>query len=193
LDEKGTKALKRRQKFPILIAKSFRAKQERKGGGMGKLSHFDKEGRARMVDVGTKIPTRRIAVASGKVIMKPETLTRILDKKIEKGDVLGVARVAGIMAAKRTGEIIPLCHPLSIDTVEIDFQPDVKQSEVKIETTVKSTGKTGVEMEALVATVAAALTIYDMCKAVDRGMKMAEIMLLKKSGGKSGTYVRKTE
>jgi cyclic pyranopterin phosphate synthase len=97
------------------------------------------------------------------------------------------------MAAKRTGEIIPLCHPLSIDTVEIDFQPDVKQSEVRIETTVKSTGKTGVEMEALLATAAAALTIYDMCKAVDRGMKMAEILLLKKSGGKSGTYIRKTE
>ena len=159
---------------------------------MGKLTHFDKAGRARMVDVGTKILTRRIAVASGKLIMKPGTLRRILDKEIEKGDVLGVARVAGIMAAKRTGEIIPLCHPLSIDTVEIDFQPDVKQSEVRIETTVKSTGKTGVEMEALVATAAAALTIYDMCKAVDRGMKISEIMLLRKSGGKSGTYIRKT-
>ncbi len=160
---------------------------------MGKLTHFDKAGRARMVDVGTKIPTRRIAVASGRLIMKPGTLRRILDKKIEKGDVLGVARVAGIMAAKRTGEIIPLCHPLSIDTVEIDFQPDVKQSEVRIETTVKSTGRTGVEMEALLATAAAALTIYDMCKAVDRGMEMTEIVLLEKSGGKSGTYIRKTE
>jgi cyclic pyranopterin phosphate synthase len=159
---------------------------------MGKLTHFDKEGRARMVDVGAKTPTRRIAVVSGKVIMKPDTLRRIIDKQIEKGDVLGIARVAGIMAAKRTGEIIPLCHPLSIDTVEIDFQPDINQSEVRIETTVKSTGKTGVEMEALVATAAAALTIYDMCKAVDRGMKISEIMLLRKSGGKSGTYVRKT-
>ena len=159
---------------------------------MGKLTHFDKEGRARMVDVGAKTPTRRIAVVSGKVIMKPDTLRRIIDKQIEKGDVFGIARVAGIMAAKRTGEIIPLCHPLSIDTVEIDFQPDVKQSEVRIETTVKSTGKTGVEMEALVATAAAALTIYDMCKAVDRGMKISEIMLLRKSGGKSGTYIRKT-
>jgi cyclic pyranopterin phosphate synthase len=159
---------------------------------MGKLTHFDKEGRARMVDVGAKTPTRRIAVVSGKVIMKPDTLKRIIDKQIEKGDVFGIARVAGIMAAKRTGEIIPLCHPLSIDTVEIDFQPDVKQSEVRIETTVKSTGKTGVEMEALVATAAAALTIYDMCKAVDRGMKISEIMLLRKSGGKSGTYIRKT-
>jgi len=159
---------------------------------MGKLTHFDKDGRARMVDVGTKTPTRRIAVVSGKVSMKPETLRRIIDKKMEKGDVLGIARLAGIMAAKRTGEIIPLCHPLSIDTVEIDLQTDVKRSEVRIETKVKSTGKTGVEMEALVATAAAALTIYDMCKAVDRGMKISEIMLLKKSGGKSGTYIRKT-
>ena len=159
---------------------------------MGKLTHFDKEGRARMVDVGAKTPTRRIAVVSGKVIMRPETLRRIVDKKIEKGDVFGIARVAGIMAAKRTGEIIPLCHPLSVDTVEIDFQPEVKRSEVRIKTTVKSTGKTGVEMEALVATATAALTIYDMCKAVDRGMKISEIMLLRKSGGKSGTYVRKT-
>jgi len=159
---------------------------------MGKLTHFDKDGRARMVDVGAKTPTRRMAVVSGKVSMKPETLRRIIDKKMEKGDVLGIARVAGIMAAKRTGEIIPLCHPLSIDTVEIDLQTDVKRSEVTIETKVKSTGKTGVEMEALVATAAAALTIYDMCKAVDRGMKISEIMLLKKSGGKSGTYIRKT-
>jgi cyclic pyranopterin phosphate synthase len=159
---------------------------------MGKLTHFDKEGRARMVDVGAKTPTRRIAVVSGKVIMKPDTLRRIIDKQIEKGDVLGIARVAGIMAAKRTGEIIPLCHPLSIDTIEIDFQPDINQSEVRIETMVKSTGKTGVEMEALVGTAAAALTIYDMCKAVDRGMKISEIMLLRKSGGKSGTYIRKT-
>ena len=158
---------------------------------MKKLTHFDREGRARMVDVGPKAETRRVAVVSGKVIMKPETLRRIMDKKMEKGDVFGVARVAGVMAAKRTAEIIPLCHPLNLDTVEIGFQPDVRHSEVKIETKVKSTGKTGVEMEALVATAAAALTIYDMCKAVDRGMIISEIMLLKKSGGKSGRYVRK--
>jgi cyclic pyranopterin phosphate synthase len=157
---------------------------------MGKLTHFDREGRARMVDVGAKDATRRIAVVSGKVVMKPETLKRIVDQKMKKGDVFGVARVAAIMAAKRTGEIIPLCHPLSIDTVEVDFQPDRDRSEVKIETTVKSTGKTGVEMEALMATAAAALTIYDMCKAVDRGMIISDIMLLKKSGGKSGTYKR---
>jgi len=157
---------------------------------MGKLTHFDREGRARMVDVGAKAATRRIAVVSGKVVMKPETMKRIVDQKMEKGDVFGVARVAAIMAAKRAGEIIPLCHPLSIDTVEVDFQPDRDRSEVKIETTVKSTGKTGVEMEALMATAAAALTIYDMCKAVDRGMIISDIMLLKKSGGKSGTYKR---
>ena len=160
---------------------------------MGKLSHFDGQGRARMVDVGSKSPTQRIAVASGRVVMKAETLRRIMDKEIEKGDVLGVARVAGIMAAKRTGEVIPLCHPLNIDSVEIFFQPDVERSEVRIETRVKSTGKTGVEMEALVATAASALTIYDMCKAIDRGMKISEIMLLKKSGGKSGTYIRPAE
>ena len=160
---------------------------------MRKLSHFDQEGRARMVDVSLKPPTQRIAVASGRVVMKAETLRRIMDKEIEKGDVLGVARVAGIMAAKRTGEVIPLCHPLNIDSVEIFFQPDVGRSEVRIETRVKSTGKTGVEMEALVATAASALTIYDMCKAIDRGMKISEIMLLKKSGGKSGTYIRSAE
>jgi cyclic pyranopterin monophosphate synthase len=160
---------------------------------MGKLSHFDRQGRARMVDVGSKSPTQRIAVASGRVVMKAETLRRIMDKEIEKGDVLGVARVAGIMAAKRTGEVIPLCHPLNIDSVEIFFEPDVERSEMRIETRVKSTGKTGVEMEALVATAASALTIYDMCKAIDRGMKISEIMLLKKSGGKSGTYIRSAE
>ncbi len=160
---------------------------------MGKLSHFDSEGRARMVDVSSKPETRRVAVASGRVGMKTETLRRIMDKEIEKGDVLGIARVAGIMAAKKTGEIIPLCHPLHIDTVEVYFQPDVEHSEVRIETRVKSTGRTGVEMEALVAAAATALTIYDMCKAIDRGMKISDIMLQKKSGGKSGTYIRPAE
>lgn len=160
---------------------------------MGKLTHFDREGGARMVDVSSKATTHRTAVASGRVIMKPETLRRIMDKEIEKGDVLGVARVAGILAAKRTGEMIPLCHPLNLDSVEIDFQPDAKVSEVKIEVRVKSTGRTGVEMEALVATAASALTIYDMCKAVDRGMRISDILLQKKSGGKSGTYIRPPE
>ena len=160
---------------------------------MGKLSHFDKEGRARMVDVGSKPSTQRVAVASGRVVMKAETLRRIMDKEIEKGDVLGVARVAGIMAAKRTGELIPLCHPLNIDSVEVYFEPDVTHSQVRIETRARSTGKTGVEMEALVAAAASALAIYDMCNAVDRGMIISDIMLLKKSGGKSGTYIRPAE
>ncbi len=157
---------------------------------MVKLTHFDKEGRARMVDVGGKPLTRRIAVVSGKISMKPSTLKRILDKKIEKGDPLGVARVAGIMAAKRTGDLIPMCHPLTLDNVEIQFFPDVANSSVGIKTRVKSTGKTGVEMEALLATATAALTIYDMCKAVDRGMIISDIRVLRKSGGKSGTYIR---
>jgi len=157
---------------------------------MAKLSHFDKEGRARMVDVSAKPATKRTAIASGRVLMKGQTLERIVSKKIEKGDVLGVARVAGIMAAKRTGEIIPMCHPLAIDSVEIRFQPDGRRSEMQIEARVKSTGKTGVEMEALMAAAAAALTIYDMCKAVDRGMIISDIKLMKKSGGKSGTYIR---
>jgi len=160
---------------------------------MTKLSHFDQEGRARMVDVSAKGVTKRVAVASGRVLMKAKTLRRIVDKKIEKGDVLGVARVAGIMAAKRTGEIIPMCHLLNLDSVEIDFQPDAEHSRVRIETRVKSTGRTGVEMEALTATAAAALAIYDMCKAVDRGMVISEIKLMKKSGGKSGTFIRREE
>jgi cyclic pyranopterin phosphate synthase len=157
---------------------------------MPKLSHFDREGRARMVDVSAKPVTKRTAIASGRVLMKAQTLERIVNQEIEKGDVLGVARVAGIMAAKRTGEFIPMCHPLAIDSVEILFQPDGRRSEVQIEARVKSTGRTGVEMEALMATTTAALTIYDMCKAVDRGMTISDIKLMKKSGGKSGTYIR---
>ncbi len=157
---------------------------------MAKLSHFDREGRSRMVDVSAKPVTKRTAIASGRVLMKGQTLERIVSKKIEKGDVLGVARVAGIMAAKRAGEIIPLCHPLAIDSAEGRFQPDGRRSEVRIEARVTSTGKTGVELEALTATAATALTIYDMCKAVDRGMIISDIKLMKKSGGKSGTYIR---
>jgi cyclic pyranopterin phosphate synthase len=157
---------------------------------MARLTHFDREGRARMVDVSRKPVTQRVAVASGRVLMKAQTLRRIVNKEIEKGDVLGVARVAGILAAKRTGEMIPLCHPLAIDSVEIRFQTDQQHAELQIEARVKSTGKTGVEMEALTATAAAALTIYDMCKAVDRGMTISEIKLMRKSGGKSGTYIR---
>jgi cyclic pyranopterin monophosphate synthase len=158
---------------------------------MGKLSHFDGKGQARMVNVGGKPVTQREAVASGRVFLKPETLRLIRDRKIEKGDVLAVARLAGIMAAKRTGEMIPLCHPLGIESVDIAFSIHPDRSEIGIESRVKSSGKTGVEMEALAASAVAALTIYDMCKAVDRGMVIGDIKLLKKSGGKSGLYLRR--
>ena len=155
-----------------------------------KLTHFDDEGKARMVDVSEKGATVRVAVASGSISMKVDTLRLIKQGKIEKGDVLGVARVAGIMAAKKTSGLIPMCHPLSITSVAIDFAIDDKKNSVDIKSTVKVTGQTGVEMEALTATSVAALTIYDMCKAVDKEMVIGEIMLLEKSGGKSGTFRR---
>jgi cyclic pyranopterin phosphate synthase len=157
---------------------------------MAELTHFDKEGAARMVDVSSKQETVREAVAEGSVLMKPETLELILDQKVTKGDVFGVARVAGIMAAKKTADIIPLCHPLSLSSVDIAFEPDTGASCVYIRSTVKTTSSTGVEMEALTAVAVAGLTIYDMCKAVDRGMTVTHIRLLKKSGGKSGTFER---
>ena len=157
---------------------------------MMKLSHFDKDGAARMVDVSGKMETAREAIAGARIAMKPATLRLIVDRKVAKGDVLGVARVAGIMAAKRTPELIPMSHPLNITSVEIDFEPDLKASCVNIFATVRTTGRTGVEMEALVAAAAAGLTIYDMCKSVDRAMNVTDIRLLKKSGGKSGTYLR---
>ena len=151
-----------------------------------KLSHMDDSGRPRMVDVGGKADTVRQAVAKGIVRMQPETLQLIKEGGTAKGDVLSVAQRAGTMAAKRTPDLIPLCHPILIDNVDIEFNPDEKNSTIEITTTVKSSGKTGVEMEALTATAVAALTIYDMCKAVDRGMKIENIRLVKKSGGKSG-------
>lgn len=155
-----------------------------------KLTHFDEEGKARMVDVSGKPGTVREAVAGGAVFMKPETIRLVKDRRISKGDVLGVARVAGIMAAKKTPELIPMCHPLNITSVSIDFIVDERRNKVDITTTVKVTGQTGVEMEALTATAAAALTIYDMCKAVDKEMVIADIRLLEKRGGKSGKYKR---
>jgi cyclic pyranopterin phosphate synthase len=158
---------------------------------MTKLSHLDEQGRARMVDVSEKAVTSRIAVARGVIHMRPETLALILEKKIEKGDVFSVARVAGIMAAKKTSELIPMCHPLNITSVEIDLQPRERPAAVEIEATVRVDGKTGVEMEAMTAVSVAGLTIYDMCKAVDREMSIGEIRLVKKSGGKSGTFTRK--
>ena len=158
---------------------------------MAKLSHLDEQGRARMVDVSEKEITRRIAVARGVIRMRPETLALILEKKIEKGDVFSVARVAAIMAAKKTSELIPMCHPLSITSVNIDLLPQERLAGVEIEATVRVDGKTGVEMEAMTAVSVAGLTIYDMCKAVDREMSIGEIRLVKKSGGKSGTFIRK--
>lgn len=155
-----------------------------------KLTHFDKEGRSRMVDVTEKKITVRQAIAKGNVYMNRETFDMIMDRKISKGDVLGVAQTAGIMGAKKTSELIPLCHPLNITSVEMSFEPDKKDVKIGITGRVKLSGKTGVEMEALTAVSVAALTIYDMCKAVDKGMKITDIRLIKKSGGKSGTYMR---
>jgi len=157
---------------------------------MKELTHFDTDGAARMVDVSGKGETLREAVAAGRVSMMPETLRLILDRKVSKGDVLGVARIAGIMAAKKTAEIIPLCHPVFLSSVEIAFEPDVAGSFVAIVATVRTTGQTGVEMEALTAVSAAGLAIYDMCKAVDRAMTITDVRLMKKTGGKSGTFQR---
>ena len=158
---------------------------------MTKLSHLDEQGRARMVDVSEKDVTSRVAVARGTIRMRPETLALILEGKVEKGDVFSVARVAGIMAAKKTSELIPMCHPLNITSVEIDLNPAQNPARVEIEASVRVDGKTGVEMEAMTAVAVAGLTIYDMCKAVDREMSLGEIRLVKKSGGKSGTFLRK--
>ena len=157
---------------------------------MNELTHFDEEGRARMVDVGEKDETHRIAIARGRIRMQPETLRLIVEGRAKKGDVLGVARIAAIMAAKKTSEIIPLCHPLMLTSIEVDFQPNEADSVVEIEARVETRGQTGVEMEALTAVSAAALTIYDMVKAVDRGMIIDEIRLEQKSGGRSGEWRR---
>ncbi len=146
-----------------------------------------------MVDVSCKEETAREAVAAGRAVMQPKTLNLILDRKVTKGDVFSVARVAGIMAAKKTAELIPLCHALSLTSVEIAFEPDETSSCVHIRAAVRTTGRTGVEMEALTAVAAAGLTIYDMCKAVDRSMTVTDIRLIKKTGGKSGTFERKED
>jgi len=143
-----------------------------------------------MVDVTAKSPTAREAVARGKVCMNPHTLALIEDRKIPKGDVYSVARVAGIMAAKKTSDIIPMCHPLELTGIDISFKPDMVRGEIDIETRVRTWGRTGVEMEALTAVSAAALTIYDMCKAVDRAMTLTDFRLISKHGGKSGDFVR---
>ena len=154
------------------------------------FTHFNEAGRSRMVDVSKKDVTERVAVAKGSITMKPETLTKIMAGQMKKGDVLGVAQIAGIMGVKRTADLIPMCHNIFISGSDIAFEIDEAKARITIEATVKNTGKTGVEMEALTAVSVAALTIYDMCKAIDREMMISEICLMKKSGGKSGIFIR---
>ncbi len=160
---------------------------------MNGLTHLDENGQARMVEVGAKEITRREAVVRGEVAMRPGTLDMILEGKTPKGEVFGVARIAGIMAAKKTPDIIPLCHPLALTGIDVQFRPDRELSRIEIEARVRTTGQTGVEMEALTAVSAAALAIYDMCKAVDREMVIGAIRLVHKSGGKSGSFDREGE
>jgi cyclic pyranopterin monophosphate synthase len=155
---------------------------------MSRLTHFDDKGRAVMVDVSAKAETERAATAAGSVIMQKATLDLIMAGGVSKGDVLSVAQLAGIMGAKRTPELIPLCHPLALSSVTVELSCDPQRSAVDITATCKLTGRTGVEMEALTAVAVAALTVYDMCKSVDRGMRIEALRLLHKSGGKSGTY-----
>jgi cyclic pyranopterin phosphate synthase len=155
---------------------------------MADFTHFDAEGKAVMVDVSDKEVTERVAEARGSVVMQPATLQMIRDGGVKKGDVLSVARLAGIMGAKRTPDLIPLCHPLALTSVKVDLTLDEERSAVDITATCKLKGRTGVEMEALTAVAVAALTVYDMCKAVDRGMRITEVRLTRKDGGKSGRY-----
>jgi cyclic pyranopterin phosphate synthase len=156
---------------------------------MNKLTHFDKSGQAHMVNVGDKASTHRIAIATGMISMLPETFKMVETGTHKKGDVLGIARIAGIQASKKTSDLIPLCHPLALTHVSLDFQLDQKTHSINCQVKAETTGQTGVEMEALTAVQVALLTIYDMCKAVDRGMVMGDIKLLEKSGGKSGAWI----
>ncbi|MBK1648649.1 cyclic pyranopterin monophosphate synthase MoaC [Rhabdochromatium marinum] len=157
---------------------------------MPELTHFNQQGQAQMVDVGEKAATRRRALASGQIVMQPRTLDLIQSGDAAKGDVLGIARIAAIMAAKRTADLIPLCHPLALTHVEVDFQPQAEPAAIRCTAQVETRSQTGVEMEALCAVQIGLLTIYDMCKAVDRGMTMTEIGLVEKSGGQSGHWQR---
>ena len=157
---------------------------------MSKLTHFNEEGAAHMVDIGDKSVTHRIAIASGSINMQAETLSLIKEGGHKKGDVLGIARTAGIMGAKKTSELVPLCHPISLTHINIDLSIEENKSSIYCECRAETDGKTGVEMEALTAVQVTLLTIYDMCKAVDRGMSISDVQLLKKSGGKSGTWER---
>ena len=156
---------------------------------MTQLTHFDASGQAHMVDVGNKSETRRIAIAAGSISMQPETLSLIQDGTPKKGDVLGTARIAAIQGSKRTSELIPLCHPIALTKVSVAFEIDVEKNQVDCEVTAETVGRTGVEMEALTACSVALLTIYDMCKAVDRGMTIHNVRLLEKQGGKSGHWI----
>ncbi len=156
---------------------------------MTDFTHLDAQGRVRMVDVGEKKESKRVAVVMGSISMEAATLNMILDERVKKGNVLEAARIAGVMAAKRTADLIPMCHPLNITYARVDFFPDIDQSKILIEAEVSLTGRTGVEMEAMTAVSVAALTIYDMCKSYDRGMRISGIYLKSKSGGKSGTYM----
>ena len=158
---------------------------------MAKLTHFDKKGRAKMVDVSNKTETMREAIVRGSIFMDPNTFKKMMSGEISKGDVFAVAKVAGIMAAKKTSEIIPMCHPLNLSHVEINFYPFEKDNRIDIEAIVKIKAQTGVEMEGFVAVTTAGLTIYDMCKAIDRGMVLSNIHLVKKTGGKSGIFTSK--
>ena len=153
-----------------------------------KLTHIDEHGNAHMVDVSNKAVTDRTAIATGRVLMRPETLALILEGRAKKGDVLGVARIAGIMAAKRTSDLVPLCHPLAITKVTVDLEPNETENAIDVRALVKVSGQTGVEMEALTAASIACLTIYDMVKAVDRGIIITDLKLVEKIGGKSGTF-----
>lgn len=155
---------------------------------MSEFTHFDEEGKALMVDVSDKDITERTATAVGSVLMEPETIRKIVEGGVKKGDVLSVARLAGIMGAKRTPDLIPLCHPLALTSVKVDLSVDETRNAVDISATCKLKGRTGVEMEALTAVSIAALTVYDMCKAVDRGMRITDVRLVHKAGGKSGEY-----
>jgi cyclic pyranopterin phosphate synthase len=155
------------------------------------FTHFDRDGRAHMVDVGDKAETHRVARASGTISMRPETFAMIRSGDAKKGDVLGVARIAAIQAAKRTADLIPLCHPLALTGVAADFAPDAARHAITLTVTVETRGRTGVEMEALTAVSIGLLTVYDMCKSVDRAMRIDGVMLLEKTGGKSGPFVRR--
>jgi cyclic pyranopterin monophosphate synthase len=155
--------------------------------------HFNQAGEAHIVDISAKPATQRIAVTEGYIEMQPETLRLIIEMKHKKGDVLAIARIAGIMASKKTSELIPLCHPISLTHVEIDLSPEFEKSRVRCQSTAKTTGQTGVEMEALTATQIALLTIYDMCKSIDRGMVIQSVRLLEKAGGKSGHWISQND